>query len=160
MEDLHNPHFFQKCCHFLWNQVSEKYNPFERNEDCATVFLKWTDFKKMTWNKKRWFSFQFKLFIFSGFRTTLQECSIGWLRTPGTDPTSGPTQGPTWSSGGLTDPREGATPSKRANPRGCDPLSSSSPSQASSPSAGIKTPPSTTNQSGWLRFGQWHYYSR
>ena len=44
---MHNPHFFQKCCHFRWNQnkVSENDNTFERNEDCATVFLKWTDFR-------------------------------------------------------------------------------------------------------------------
>ena len=44
---MHNPHFFQKCCHFRWNQnkVSKNDNTFERNEDCATVFLKWTDFR-------------------------------------------------------------------------------------------------------------------
>ena len=39
---LHNSHLFQKCCHFHWNQ--NKVNTFERNDDCATVFLKWTDF--------------------------------------------------------------------------------------------------------------------
>ena len=38
--------FLSKYCHFCWNQnkVSENDNTFERNEDCATVFLKWTDF--------------------------------------------------------------------------------------------------------------------
>ena len=43
---LRNPHFFQKCCHFRWNhnKVRENDNSFERNEDCATVFLTWTDF--------------------------------------------------------------------------------------------------------------------
>ena len=45
-------HFFQKCFHVRWNQnkVSwcciETYHNFERNEDRATVFLKWTNFKK------------------------------------------------------------------------------------------------------------------
>ena len=40
------PHFYQKCCNFCWNQnkVSENDNTFERNENCATVFLKWTYF--------------------------------------------------------------------------------------------------------------------
>ena len=52
---LHDPHFFQNCGTFQYNiswlcfDVSwcciEKYHNFERNEDCATVFLKWTDFK-------------------------------------------------------------------------------------------------------------------
>ena len=44
---MRNPHFFQKCCHFCWNQnkVSES-NTCERNEGCATVFLKWTDLSK------------------------------------------------------------------------------------------------------------------
>ena len=39
---------FKKCCHFCWNQnkVSQNDNTFERNEECATVFLKWTDFKR------------------------------------------------------------------------------------------------------------------
>ena len=43
-----NPHFFQKCCYFHWNQnkVSKNDNTFERNEYCATVFLKWTDFSE------------------------------------------------------------------------------------------------------------------
>ena len=51
---MRNPHFFQKYCHFRWNQnqVSENYNTFERNEDCATVFLKWTDFNEMKDLKK------------------------------------------------------------------------------------------------------------
>ena len=42
---MRNPYFFQKC-HFCWNQnkVSKNDTTFERNEDCATVFLKWTDF--------------------------------------------------------------------------------------------------------------------
>ena len=41
---LRDPDFFQKCgtcCCCI-----EKYHNFERNEDCATVFLKWTDFSK------------------------------------------------------------------------------------------------------------------
>ena len=43
---MRNPHFFQKSCHFLWNhnKISKNDNTYERNEDCATVFLKWTDF--------------------------------------------------------------------------------------------------------------------
>ena len=43
---LRNPHFFQKCCHFCWNQnkVSKNDKTVERNEDCATVFSKWMDF--------------------------------------------------------------------------------------------------------------------
>ena len=43
---LHNSHFFQNCCHFCWNQnkVCENDNTFERNEDCASVFLKLTSF--------------------------------------------------------------------------------------------------------------------
>ena len=43
---MRNPRFFQKCCHSRWNQnkVGENDNAFERNEDCATVFLEWTDF--------------------------------------------------------------------------------------------------------------------
>ena len=42
---MHNPRFFQKCCHFHWLcfDFSNNDNTFERNEDCATVFLKWTD---------------------------------------------------------------------------------------------------------------------
>ena len=45
---MHNSHFFQKCCHFrdLCFDFSENDNTFERNEDCATVFLKWMDFDK------------------------------------------------------------------------------------------------------------------
>ena len=52
---LHDPHFFQNCGTFQYNiswlcfDVSwcciEKYHNFERNEDCATVFLKWMDFR-------------------------------------------------------------------------------------------------------------------
>ena len=44
---LKSVHFFQKGCHFCWNlnKVSENDNTFGRNEDCATVFLKWTDFR-------------------------------------------------------------------------------------------------------------------
>ena len=38
---MRKPHFFQKCCHFLWNQNKVT---FEKNEDCATVFLKWTEY--------------------------------------------------------------------------------------------------------------------
>ena len=43
---LHNSHFFQNCCHFCWNQnkVCKNGNAFKRNEDCASVFLKWKDF--------------------------------------------------------------------------------------------------------------------
>ena len=43
-----NPHFFQKCCHFCWLcfDFSKNVNIFERNEDWATVFLKWKDFTK------------------------------------------------------------------------------------------------------------------
>ena len=41
-----NLHFFQKCCHFRWLcfDYSKNDNTFERNEECATIFLKWTDF--------------------------------------------------------------------------------------------------------------------
>ena len=48
---LRNPHFFQKCSHFHWNlnKVRENDNTFERNEDCATVFLKWKDFNRIFW---------------------------------------------------------------------------------------------------------------
>ena len=48
-----NPHFFQKCCHFCWLcfDFSKNDNTFERNEDCATVFLKWTDFS-FIWQQK------------------------------------------------------------------------------------------------------------
>ena len=43
---MRNPHFCQKCCHFRWLcfDFSKNDNTCERNEDCATVFLKWTDF--------------------------------------------------------------------------------------------------------------------
>ena len=51
---MRDPHFFQNCGTFQYNiswlcfDVSwcciEKYHNFERNEDRATVFLKWTDF--------------------------------------------------------------------------------------------------------------------
>ena len=39
---LHNPHFLQKCCHFRWLcfDFRANDNTFERNEDCATVFLR------------------------------------------------------------------------------------------------------------------------
>ena len=42
---MRNPHFFQKCCHFCWLcfNFSKNDNTFERNEDFATVFLKWKD---------------------------------------------------------------------------------------------------------------------
>ena len=56
---MRNPHFFQKCCHFRWLcfDFSKNDNTFERNEDCATVFLKWTDFRKdfvkIFWNNKQ-----------------------------------------------------------------------------------------------------------
>ena len=47
---MRDPHFFQNCGSFQYNiswlcfDFSEKYHNFERNEDRATVFLKWTDF--------------------------------------------------------------------------------------------------------------------
>ena len=46
---LHNPHFFQNCGTFQYNNNNNnnKYHNFEINENCATVFLKWTDF--ITW---------------------------------------------------------------------------------------------------------------
>ena len=49
---LCNPHFFQNCCHFcsLRFDFSENDNTFERNEDCATFFLKWTEFNKISEN--------------------------------------------------------------------------------------------------------------
>ena len=36
------------CCHFFWlcSDFSKNDNSFERNEDCTTVFLKWTDFRR------------------------------------------------------------------------------------------------------------------
>ena len=53
---LRDPHFFQNCGSFQYNiswlcfDVSwcciENYHNFERNEDHATVFLKWRDFRK------------------------------------------------------------------------------------------------------------------
>ena len=51
---MRNPHFFQKCCHFCWLcfDFSKNDNTFERNEDCATVFLKWTDFRELFVNNK------------------------------------------------------------------------------------------------------------
>ena len=53
---MRNPHFFQKCFHFCWNQnkVSVNDNFFERNEDCATAFLKWTDFNRNTYHDIIW----------------------------------------------------------------------------------------------------------
>ena len=36
--------FFQNCGTFNTNQ-NKKYHNFERNENRATVFLKWTDFR-------------------------------------------------------------------------------------------------------------------
>ena len=51
-----NPHLFQNCCHFYWNQnkVSKNDNTFERDEDCTTIFLKWTDFSKFPKNHFGW----------------------------------------------------------------------------------------------------------
>ena len=57
---LRNLHFFQNCGHFQnnischqnkvsWCYIENDHN-FERNEDCATVFLKRTDFNKMFQN--------------------------------------------------------------------------------------------------------------
>ena len=53
---MRDPHFFQNCGSFQYNiswfcfDVSwcciENYHNFERIEDHATVFLKWTDFTK------------------------------------------------------------------------------------------------------------------
>ena len=46
-------HFFQRCCHFQYNislpclDFSKNDNIFERNENCATVVLKLTDFRKI-----------------------------------------------------------------------------------------------------------------
>ena len=45
---MRNPHFFQKFC-WLCFDFGENDNTFERNEDCATVFLKWTDFSSFCW---------------------------------------------------------------------------------------------------------------
>ena len=42
---LHESQFFQNCGTFNKNQ-NKKYHNFERNEICATVFLKSTDFIK------------------------------------------------------------------------------------------------------------------
>ena len=46
---LHDPHFFQKRCHFRWNQNNfcKNDNAFERNEDRVTGFLKWTNFRNI-----------------------------------------------------------------------------------------------------------------
>ena len=46
---LRDPHFFQKRCHFRWNQTkfSENDNAFERNEDRVTGFLKQTGFSRV-----------------------------------------------------------------------------------------------------------------
>ena len=41
---LRNPHLFQNCGTSNTNQNKKCHN-FKRNEDHATVFLKWTDFK-------------------------------------------------------------------------------------------------------------------
>ena len=55
---MHDPHFFQKCCHFQYNiswlcfDFSKNDNTFERNEDCATVFLKWMDFSEISGSMK------------------------------------------------------------------------------------------------------------
>ena len=40
---MHDPHSFQNCGTFQYNN-NNKYHIFERNDDHATVFLKWTDF--------------------------------------------------------------------------------------------------------------------
>ena len=46
-----NPHFFQNCGSFQYNinwlcfDFMKNYHNFERNEDRATVFLKWKDFR-------------------------------------------------------------------------------------------------------------------
>jgi hypothetical protein len=56
--------FFQNCGTFNTNQ-NKQYHNFERNESCATVFLKWTDFSSfmrriiILWI----FSFDFSLHI-------------------------------------------------------------------------------------------------
>ena len=56
---MHDPYFFQNCGSFQYNiswlcfDVSwcciENYHNFERNDDCATVFLKWKDFNRIFW---------------------------------------------------------------------------------------------------------------
>ena len=42
---MRNPHFFQNCGTFQYN--NNKYHNFERNDYCATVFLKWMDFSSI-----------------------------------------------------------------------------------------------------------------
>ena len=42
---MRNSHFFQNCGTCCCCCCIEKYQNFERNEDRATVFLKWTDFR-------------------------------------------------------------------------------------------------------------------
>ena len=64
---LSNKNFFQTCGHFQYNIswlcfdvswcCSENYHKFEKNEDCTTVFLKWTDFTLLGFNKIPWFEF-------------------------------------------------------------------------------------------------------
>ena len=53
---------FKKWCNFCWNQnqVSKNDNTFERNVDCATVLLKWTDFRSTSEFALRW-KLHFKL---------------------------------------------------------------------------------------------------
>ena len=43
---LRDSHFFQNCGTFQYNNKKVQYHNFERNEDRAAVFLKWTDFSK------------------------------------------------------------------------------------------------------------------
>ena len=40
------------CFDFTWSCI-EKYHNLERNEDNATVFLKWTDFKRLIGKKRK-----------------------------------------------------------------------------------------------------------
>ena len=68
---MHYPHFFQNCGHFQYNiswlcfdlswwYIENDHN-FERNEDRATVFLKWTDFIALYFYRSQnvlgWFNF-------------------------------------------------------------------------------------------------------
>ena len=53
---MRNPHFFQNHCHFQYN-ISwcciENDNNFERNEDRANGFLKWTHFSSLAKSSTR-----------------------------------------------------------------------------------------------------------
>ena len=72
---MRNLHFFQKCCHFRWLcfDFSKNDNTFERNEDCATAFLKWTDFSGISQLYKFSISFIDRLYNFVRFVYTLTQ---------------------------------------------------------------------------------------